>query len=216
MGNVHNSDVIESGSPGGRPWSTLLHAVAIVGFSAALSWPSLAQTPPAPEAKPAPTAPAPASPAAPATPDKPAAAAPAGETPATVIDGQKVESLLGKNVESASGEDMGRIVDILAEKNGQMRAAIIDFGGFFGVGSRKIAVDWRSLRFPAEGSNDKVVVDLPRNQLRVAPVYKEGEPVVVLGPGPAAPGGGGGAQAPAATPQAAPVAPAPATGTAAP
>jgi hypothetical protein len=39
-------------------------------------------------------------------------------------------------------EDMGRIVDVIVDRSGQVRAAVIDFGGFLGVGSRKIAVDW--------------------------------------------------------------------------
>ena len=43
---------------------------------------------------------------------------------------------------------MGRIVDVLVDRSGQVRAAIIDFGGFLGVGSRKIAVDWNALHFP--------------------------------------------------------------------
>ena len=44
---------------------------------------------------------------------------------------------------------MGRIVDVLVDRSGEVRAAIIDFGGFLGVGSRKIAVDWDALHFPA-------------------------------------------------------------------
>ena len=42
---------------------------------------------------------------------------------------------------------MGRIVDLLVDETGQPRAAIIDFGGFLGVGIRKIDIDWHSLRF---------------------------------------------------------------------
>ena len=42
---------------------------------------------------------------------------------------------------------MGRIVDVIVDRSGQVRAAIIDFGGFLGVGSRKIAVDWNALHF---------------------------------------------------------------------
>ena len=44
-------------------------------------------------------------------------------------------------------ENMGRIVDVIVDQAGTARAAIIDFGGFLGVGSRKIAVDWNALRF---------------------------------------------------------------------
>ena len=51
-------------------------------------------------------------------------------TPATVVDAQQLESILGKNVISPTGEDMGRIVDIIVDRSGQVRAAIIDFGGF--------------------------------------------------------------------------------------
>ena len=50
---------------------------------------------------------------------------------------------------SSADENMGRIVDVLVVRSGQVRAAIIDFGGFLGVGSRKIAVDWSALHFPA-------------------------------------------------------------------
>ena len=42
---------------------------------------------------------------------------------------------------------MGRIVDVLVDGQGMARAAIIDFGGFLGVGSRKIAVAWQALHF---------------------------------------------------------------------
>jgi hypothetical protein len=67
--------------------------------------------------------------------------------PATVVDGEQLESVLGIEALSSTGEDMGRIVDIIVDRDGQVTAAIIDFGGFLGVGSRKIAVDWRSLHF---------------------------------------------------------------------
>ena len=67
--------------------------------------------------------------------------------PATVVDGEQLESVLGIEALSSTGENMGRIVDIIVDRSGQIRAAIIDFGGFLGVGSRKIAVDWRSLHF---------------------------------------------------------------------
>ncbi len=99
---------------------------------------------------------------------------------ATVVDGEQLESVLGIEALSSTGEDMGRIVDIIVDRTGQIRAAIIDFGGFLGVGSRKIAVDWRSLHFDPKKAA-AVVVDLTKDQLRVAPVYKAAEPVVMIG-----------------------------------
>jgi sporulation protein YlmC with PRC-barrel domain len=125
-----------------------------------------------------------ATPATPASPPQPAPETKPESlgTPATVIDGQAAESLLGKKVQSAKGEDLGRIVDVIVDKAGQIRAAVIDFGGFLGVGSRKIAVDWHAIHMTPDGKLDHLVISLPQDQLHSAPVYKEGEPVVVIGP----------------------------------
>lgn len=102
-------------------------------------------------------------------------------TPATVIDDREVEGILGKSVRSSAGEDMGKIIDVIVKRDGQVRAAVIDFGGFLGVGSRKIAVDWGALSFPPNGAVDHVILNLTRDQVRLAPEYRSGEPVVVLG-----------------------------------
>ena len=127
----------------------------------------------------------------PATAPQPAAAPPAPQNdentkeeksgvPATVVDGEQLESVLGIEAFGSAGDDMGRIVDIIVDRTGQIRAAIIDFGGFLGVGSRKIAVDWRSLHFDPKKAG-AVVVNLTKDQLRVTPVYKAAEPVVMVG-----------------------------------
>jgi hypothetical protein len=102
-------------------------------------------------------------------------------TPATVIDDREVEGVLGKSVRSSADEDMGQIIDVIVKRDGHVRAAVIDFGGFLGVGSRKIAVDWSALSFPPNGKIDYVILNLTRDQVRLAPEYRPGEPVVVLG-----------------------------------
>src|SRR5580698_745760 len=66
--------------------------------------------------------------------------------------------------------------------DGGAHPAIIDFGGFLGVGNRKIAVDWKALHFvPAAGKRYGVVLELTRDQVKAAPEYKEGKPTIVLG-----------------------------------
>ena len=100
----------------------------------------------------------------------------------TILETQEAQSILGRDVRSLADEDMGRIVDILVDGEGRVRAAIIDFGGFLGVGNRKIAVDWKALHFvPAAGKRYGVVLELTRDQVKAAPEYKEGKPTVVLG-----------------------------------
>jgi len=100
----------------------------------------------------------------------------------TILAKHEVEGVLGRDVRGAADENMGRIVDVLVDRAGQVRAAIIDFGGFLGVGSRKIAVDWNALHFPPPGKpGSRIALELTRDQVNAAPEYQEGKPVVVLG-----------------------------------
>jgi hypothetical protein len=100
----------------------------------------------------------------------------------TILETQEVQGILGRDVRSLADEDMGRIVDILVDGEGRVRAAIIDFGGFLGVGSRKIAVEWKALHFvPTADKRYGVVLELTRDQVKPAPEYKQGKPTVVLG-----------------------------------
>jgi hypothetical protein len=109
-------------------------------------------------------------------------AAPNANPPAvTILNSHEVEGILGRQVRSTANEDMGRVVDVLVDRSGQVRAAIIDFGGFLGVGSRKIAVDWKALSFPAPAKKaEQITLELTRDQVKAAPEYQDGKPVVVL------------------------------------
>ena len=115
----------------------------------------------------------------------PAAAAPKDGVPppsVTIIGAADAHGVLGRDVRSAADEDMGRIVDVVVDRAGQVRAAVIDFGGFLGVGSRKIVVDWNALRFWRIGNkSDSISLELTKEQVRAAPEYKEDTPIVVLG-----------------------------------
>jgi len=129
----------------------------------------------APQAKPPETRPA----------DPPPAAKEKEEPPppsVTVIGPADAHGVLGRDVKSTTGENMGRIVDVIVDRTGMVRAAVIDFGGFLGVGSRKIVVDWKALHFGGiQGKDSSITLELTQAQVKAAPEYKEGTPVVVLG-----------------------------------
>jgi PRC-barrel domain len=65
----------------------------------------------------------------------------------TIIGAADAHGVLGRDIRSPADEDMGRIVDVIVDRAGLMRAVVIDFGGFLGVGSRNIVVDWNALHF---------------------------------------------------------------------
>ena len=99
----------------------------------------------------------------------------------TVLGSRQAQSVLGREVRSSANENMGRIVDVIVDREGRVRAAVIDFGGFLGVGSRKIAVDWSALRFDLDEKRELVTLELTRDQVKAAPEYKDKQSVVVLG-----------------------------------
>src|ERR1700722_14418781 len=81
--------------------------------SGSLSW-HLAQAAPAPQ----PNA------AAPPPPTDEKSKPEKGSVPASVVDGEQLESVLGVEALSSAGDDMGRIVDIIVDRDGQVAAAI--------------------------------------------------------------------------------------------
>src|SRR5438552_725451 len=120
--------------------------------------------------------------APPATPNPPAPKEPAPPPSVTVIGARDAHGVLGREVRSAADENMGRIVDVIVDRAGVVRAAVIDFGGFLGVGSRKIVVDWNALHFGRiANKSDSNTLELTKEQVTAAPEYKEDTPIVVLG-----------------------------------
>ena len=100
----------------------------------------------------------------------------------TVIDSSLARGILGRDVQDSAGMDMGHIVDIIVGPAGHVVAAVIDFGGFLGVGSRKIAVEWSALHFgQAVKHGNEVSLKLTRDQLTVAAEYAEGKPIIAIG-----------------------------------
>lgn len=93
-------------------------------------------------------------------------------------DGSKLGSVLGRDVVTHPDGDSGRIVDVLVDSDGHIRAAVVEFGGYLGIGTRKIAVDWSAFRF----ADPSITVAVSRDQLRAAPEIKANAPPVVVGP----------------------------------
>ena len=80
-------------------------------------------------------------------------------------------AILGHGVADPTGKEIGRIVDVLV--GDQPQAAVIDFGGFMGVGNRKIAVQWSALHFAPADAKQPITLYLTQDQLKAAPEYKD-------------------------------------------
>jgi hypothetical protein len=98
-------------------------------------------------------------------------------------------AVLGHLVEGPDGKTIGRLVDVLVDGSGVPQAGVIDFGGFMGVGARKVAVHWRALHF-APGADPKhaITLELTPDQIKAAPEFRDvGKPTPVVVPAESAP-----------------------------
>ncbi len=82
--------------------------------------------------------------------------------------------LMGKAVYSAEHDEVGEISDLVLDKDGGTRVALVDVGGFLGVGEKTVAIPFDELAFAkAEGSDEpQVTIDMNRDQLEQLPPYE--------------------------------------------
>lgn len=84
-----------------------------------------------------------------------------------VISSDRVE---GSKVYNAAGDKLGTIDDLMIDKlSGQVRYAVLEFGGFLGMGTERYPIPWRMLKYDI--SQDGYVVPLDKTQLETAPRY---------------------------------------------
>ena len=84
-----------------------------------------------------------------------------------VISSDRVE---GTNVYNAAGEKLGSIDDQMIDKiSGQVRYAVMEFGGFLGMGTDRYPIPWTMLKY--DTSQDGYVVNLDKATLESAPRY---------------------------------------------
>lgn len=85
----------------------------------------------------------------------------------------RASKLMGANVTNNAGEKIGRINDVLIDKDGKVAAVVIGVGGFLSMGERDAAVAYSSLKLTRDSSNNPLVsVNLTKDQLKAAPEWK--------------------------------------------
>lgn len=86
------------------------------------------------------------------------------------INAFMVTNITGSTVRNMDGEELGTIEDIVVDiDTGQILYAIMDFGGFLGIGGKLFPVNWQALApLPSEGV---FLLDIAKNKLKNAPAY---------------------------------------------
>lgn len=80
------------------------------------------------------------------------------------------DRVVGTKVYNTAGEKLGSIDHLVIEKRGgQVRYAVMDFGGFLGIGTDRYPVPWNLLDYDTD--KEGFVVPLDKAQLEGAPRY---------------------------------------------
>ena len=86
----------------------------------------------------------------------------------TVISSDRVE---GTSVYNSMGDKLGSIDDLMIDKySGQVRYAVLEFGGFLGMGTDRYPMPWNMLKYDTDKGG--YVVPLDEATLKGAPHYE--------------------------------------------
>lgn len=116
------------------------------------------------------------------SPDAKAAAAPAENRAAAdtrtwmEVDYTKLttEDLEDATVYSSKDEAIGEIDKLILSKDGKISAALVDIGGFLGMGEKPVSLPFSKLKVmqTEDGGEVRVIVDQTRESLEAMPEYK--------------------------------------------
>ena len=87
------------------------------------------------------------------------------------ISSDRVE---GTSVYNAAGDKLGSIDDLVIDKHsGQVCYAVLEFGGFLGMGTDRYPLPWNMLKY--DTGKEGYVVPLDKAKLDDAPRYADGD-----------------------------------------
>jgi len=113
----------------------------------------------------------------PATPSEDTAQAPAaGESylTAQADDQISANTYIGQTVYNSADENIGKISDLIMEKDGGITAAVIGVGGFLGIGEKWVAVPFDTISITQVPDSDdvKLTTTETAESLQAAPEFK--------------------------------------------
>lgn len=84
------------------------------------------------------------------------------------------EDLTGARLYGIDDEDIGEINSLIVNDSGQIERAVLDIGGFLGMGEHQISVtlDELSILRETDGGGFRVFIDASKEQLEAQPEYK--------------------------------------------
>lgn len=81
----------------------------------------------------------------------------------------KVSVLMGKEIKDKNGEKLGKIVDLVIGRSGQVKYAAFSQGGMLGMKEKMTAIPWNKIQISDEGRY--YTLNASKKQLKDAPTF---------------------------------------------
>ena len=73
-------------------------------------------------------------------------------------------------VDGPHGKRIGEVEEVLEDADGNIRAVVLEYGGFLGIGAKQVIVDLDKLQL---GQDRRFTTQLPEDQLDALPPWRE-------------------------------------------
>ena len=80
--------------------------------------------------------------------------------------------LIGLDVQSPEDKKVGDIGEVVLDKDGKVEGVVVDVGGFLGVGSHPVLLNWKDVTLAGSGNDVKANVSATVDSLKAMPVYE--------------------------------------------
>lgn len=90
---------------------------------------------------------------------------------ASIPGGLSAEAFIGADVLGPSGEEIGEVTDLVIGRDNRIEKAIVEVGGFLGVGTKSVAIEIAQLK--PTGKKDAYVTAATREELKMRVEYEK-------------------------------------------
>ncbi|MDT8385682.1 MAG: PRC-barrel domain-containing protein [Gammaproteobacteria bacterium] len=93
-------------------------------------------------------------------------------------NGWQASKLIGAEVKTTKGDEVGSVNDLIIDEKGQVAAIVVGVGGFLGMGEKDVAIGWGDVTKSSKtGKSDKdeLQINLTRESLMSAPEFKRAD-----------------------------------------
>ncbi len=85
----------------------------------------------------------------------------------------RADTLIGMTVYNKDGQEVGKINDILVDKDGKANGVVLSVGGVLGIGAKSVGLAWKEIDVNTDAK--AVEIGYSKEQLEVAPDFKTQE-----------------------------------------